>query len=107
MSGRLLDEAKAPDPGCLAVTEAVYSLGWAEALRQEALARLRPAQQQSQDQGCDRNLSAKEAARRIGVSLPYLYKHARECPFTIRVGRRVVFLASGLEAWLRSKGGSR
>src|SRR5437867_10170188 len=45
----------------------------------------------------DRNLSAKEAARRLGVSLPYLYKHGAEYPFTVRIGKRVLFSARGLE----------
>lgn len=47
----------------------------------------------------DHNLSAQEAARRLGVSLPYLYKHAPEYPFARRIGRRVLFSARGLEAW--------
>lgn len=51
----------------------------------------------------DRNLSAREAARRLGVSLPYLYKHASEYPFTVRIGARVLFSSRGLEAWNRGQ----
>lgn len=51
----------------------------------------------------DRNLSAREAASRLGVSRPYLYKHADEYPFARRIGRRVVFDRRGLEAWNRGQ----
>jgi hypothetical protein len=55
----------------------------------------------------ERNLSAREAARRLGVSLPYLYKHAGEFPFKVKghLGKRVLFDARGLEAWNRGEGG--
>jgi hypothetical protein len=59
--------------------------------------------QPSDAETVDHNLSARSAAKRLGVSLPYLYKHAREYPFTARIGRRVVFSARGLEVWLRGK----
>lgn len=51
----------------------------------------------------DRNLSAREAAKRLGVSLPYLYKHAASWPFARRIGKRVLFSARGLEAWNRGQ----
>lgn len=51
----------------------------------------------------DRNLSARETARRLGVSLPYLYKHADDYPFTVRMGTRVLFSARGLAKWTRQK----
>lgn len=50
-----------------------------------------------------RNLSAKEAAKRLGVSLPYLYKHADDFPFTVHIGNRVVFDSAGIEAWNRGQ----
>jgi hypothetical protein len=59
--------------------------------------------QASNAETVDHNLSALSAAKRLGVSLPYLYKHASEYPFTARIGRPVVFSARGLEVWLRSK----
>jgi predicted DNA-binding transcriptional regulator AlpA len=49
----------------------------------------------------DRNISAREAAKRLGVSLPYLYKHAGTYPFALRIGRRIVFSARGLAVWNR------
>lgn len=51
----------------------------------------------------DHNISAREAARRLGVSLPYLYKHANEYPFSRRIGRRVLFSSRGLDAWNRGQ----
>jgi predicted DNA-binding transcriptional regulator AlpA len=53
--------------------------------------------------GEDRNLSAKEAALRLGLSIPYLYKHADEYPFARRIGKRVLFSALGLDAWNRGQ----
>ena len=49
-----------------------------------------------------KNLSAEEAARRLGVSVDYLYK-AKHLPFRTRIGRRVVFDAAGLERWNRQR----
>lgn len=49
----------------------------------------------------DVNISAKEAARRLGVSKAFLYKNAARLPFTVRIGRRVVFASAGLERWRR------
>ena len=55
--------------------------------------------------GTPRNLSASEAARRVGISTDYLYKEAREgrLPFAVRFGRRVVFDEEGLERWNRQR----
>ena len=51
----------------------------------------------------DRNLSAAEAASRLGVSKVYLYRNASTLPFARRIGRRVVFSARGLEKWSRDQ----
>lgn len=65
-----------------------------------AMARLTTAVPSGESaRGDGRNLSAKEAARRLGVSVPYLYKHTNEFPFAVRIGKRVVFDSRGLEAW--------
>lgn len=48
-----------------------------------------------------RNLSASEAAERLGVSVSWLHKNARGLPFALRIGRRLVFDASGLERWAK------
>jgi predicted DNA-binding transcriptional regulator AlpA len=52
----------------------------------------------------DENLSAQEAARRLGMSTDWLYK-ANDLPFRIKIGRRVVFSARGLERWSRQRSG--
>jgi len=51
----------------------------------------------------DRNIDAKEAARRLGMSRSYVYRHADEFPFTRRIGGRVLFWAAGLEEWNRER----
>ena len=51
----------------------------------------------------DRLLDAKETARRMGVSLDYIYKHAEEFPFAVKEGRRVLFSERSLEQYLRGK----
>lgn len=53
----------------------------------------------------DRNLSVTEAADRLGVKPGYLYRHAGSLPFTVRIGRRLLFSAEGLERWNRRRQG--
>jgi len=53
-------------------------------------------QAQSTAEEPERNLSAKEAAGRLGVSTAYLYKNARRFPFALRIGRRLLFSSRGL-----------
>jgi excisionase family DNA binding protein len=55
--------------------------------------------------GPDRNLDIQEAARILGVSRGYLYRHAESLPFTVRIGRRLLFSAEGLERWNRRRQG--
>ena len=55
--------------------------------------------------GPDENLDVAEAARRLGVSKDWLYRHANGLPFTVRVGRRLVFSARGLERWNQMRQG--
>jgi excisionase family DNA binding protein len=50
----------------------------------------------------DVNLSAEEAARRLGMSVDYLYK-AKNLPFRRKIGRSVRFSAAGLERWNRQR----
>jgi predicted DNA-binding transcriptional regulator AlpA len=51
----------------------------------------------------DENLSAAAAARRLGVSVEWVYRNARRLPFAVRIGRRVLFSADGLERWNRQQ----
>jgi excisionase family DNA binding protein len=50
----------------------------------------------------DRNLSIAEAAKRLGVSVRYLYNHAEELP-AVRIGRRLLFSARGLDRLVARK----
>ncbi len=51
----------------------------------------------------ERNVSAKEAASRLGISTAYLYRNARHLPFSLRIGRRLLFSLRGLERWNRAR----
>ena len=51
----------------------------------------------------DENLGAEEAARRLGVSVDWLYR--LKVPFKVRIGRRVLFSAKGLERWNKQRTG--
>jgi excisionase family DNA binding protein len=55
--------------------------------------------------GATENLEVAEAARRLGVSSSYLYRHAQALPFTVRIGRRLLFNASALEKYVKSRTG--
>ncbi len=49
-------------------------------------------------------LTAREAARRLGMSVRWLYQHQLDFPFTRRFGRRSVrFDAAELELWLEGR----
>jgi predicted DNA-binding transcriptional regulator AlpA len=50
-----------------------------------------------------RNLDITEAATRLGISKDWLYRHASELPFALRIGRRLVFDSVALERWNRRR----
>jgi excisionase family DNA binding protein len=52
----------------------------------------------------DKNLSAEEAAERLGVSKYFLYRNATRLPFTRRIGRRLLFSSRGLRRWNERRG---
>ena len=62
-----------------------------------------PNPQRRQAEGPDENLSIEEAARRLGISKDFLYR--TKLPFKVRIGRRVLFSARGLERWNRNHQG--
>jgi predicted DNA-binding transcriptional regulator AlpA len=69
-----------------------------------ALARLTtPALNQNRPEDVDENLSATEAGERLGMSKEWVYRHADSLPFTVRIGRRVLFSARGLARWNRQR----
>jgi excisionase family DNA binding protein len=49
----------------------------------------------------DELLSVTEAARRLGISSDYLYRHSQAYPFTRRQGRKLLFSALGIERHIR------
>ncbi len=53
----------------------------------------------------DELLDVEEAARRLSLSCDHLYRHAKELPFTVRIGRRLRFSAKGLERYIRQRQG--
>jgi excisionase family DNA binding protein len=50
----------------------------------------------------DRLLNVDEAAKKLGVSEDYLYRHHREFPFTRRAGRKLLFSSVGIEKHIRA-----
>jgi predicted DNA-binding transcriptional regulator AlpA len=54
--------------------------------------------------GHEHLLDTQEAAARLGMSTDWLYRHARQLPFTRRVGRRAVkFDPEGLARWVATQ----
>jgi hypothetical protein len=91
---RLVDEA--PD-------EALPQLaGDLEMAKAKVYARLTTPKPATVDVEPDRNLSAQEAATRLGVSDSWLYKHP-DLPFVVRIGGRTLYNLRGLEKWNRSR----
>jgi predicted DNA-binding transcriptional regulator AlpA len=75
-----------------------------EALAQLALKTANDRGSESaRDDKPETNLSAAEAARRLGMSRDWLYKNASSLPFAVRIGRRLLFDAKGLERWNRGR----
>ncbi len=74
-------------------------LGELEQVRCTALARLTSARVAPQES--DELLGVPEASRRLGVSRDFLYRHARDFGFTRRMGRKLLFSASGIERHIK------
>lgn len=47
-------------------------------------------------------LTVQEAAQRLRTTPDWLYRHWRDLPFALRVGRHVRFRARELDAWIAS-----
>lgn len=87
---------------CTPTAELPQLVGDLEAARAAAWARLTaPSTEPPPDapRPEPRNLDVAEAARRLGMSRDWLYRHAAELPFALRIGRRVVFDSVALERW--------
>ena len=94
----LVEETPAPElPQLIGELEAARAVAWA---RLTAPASDKPSDVSSQDA---RNLDITEAATRLGISKDWLYRHASELPFALRIGRRLVFDSVALERWNRRR----
>ncbi len=51
----------------------------------------------------DELLAVPEAARRLGISEDYLYRHQSDYAFTRRQGRKLLFSAQGIDRHIRQK----
>jgi len=90
----LVDDTPAPElPQLIGDLEAARAAAWA---RLTTPAAGNPSDVPGQEA---RNLDVAEAARRLGMSRDWLYRHASELPFAVRIGRRVVFDSLALERW--------
>jgi hypothetical protein len=76
-------------------------LGELEQVRCVALARLTSAP--VLPQASDELLDVAEAARRLGASKDYLYRHHRDFAFARRLGRKLLFSATGIEKHIRQQ----
>lgn len=98
MLERTLAEASPPD--CAAL------LGELERLKALAWVRLNGAAQPlAQPALPDKLLTVTEAADKLSLTTDYLYRHARELPFTVRTGRHVRFSLVGIERYIRQRQG--
>jgi excisionase family DNA binding protein len=71
-------------------------------VRQEINAALANGAQQAAEN--DRSLTVEEAADRLGVSVNWLYRHAKKLPFSERISRKNLrFSEAGLRKWLATK----
>ena len=78
------------------------------ALQSALAARLlvQPAPTDGHGTDADTLLDVGEAARRLGTSTDWLYRHADRLPFTVRMGpRQLRFSAMGLARYLRQRQG--
>lgn len=55
----------------------------------------------------DVNLDVPEAARRLGISERFLYRHWRDYPFACREGRKLLFNSGGLADYMHKQQGRR
>jgi predicted DNA-binding transcriptional regulator AlpA len=94
---RLVEATPAQElPQLIGELEAAKAVAWSRlTARAEDTPELRHAEA--------RNLDIGEAAKRLGMSRDWLYRHASELPFALRIGRRVVFDSVALERWNRRR----
>jgi hypothetical protein len=84
----------------LAPEELPELLGELEQVRAVALARLLTRTDEARP---DELLDVTEAAARLHVSKPYLYKNSSRFKFSRRIGRKLLFSSAGLDSYLRKQ----
>lgn len=94
--------------GQVAPQELHAFLGKLEEMKSIVLSQLHPAAPYSQKNDAketDELLEVKEAARKLKVSHNYLYQNSKHLPFTVRVGRRLLFSAQGIDHYIQRNQG--
>ena len=72
-------------------------LAEAEAIVRQRLHNLAPSNGPGKQP--DEHVSVEEAARRLGISTRFVYKHADRLPFIRRIGRRVLCSSRAIQDW--------
>src|SRR5436309_9648362 len=80
-------------------------LGDMEQIRIVALARL-ISPVRIEHTGQDELLDIGEAAKRLGMSVSYVYRHHNQFDFTVRMGRQLRFSADGISRYIRLRSGT-
>ncbi len=83
-------------------------LGHIEQLKAALWARLlgaAPPDGKNQSADGDTLVDVTEAAQRLSVSEDYLYRRHKRLPFTVRIGKRVLFSSKGIEKYIHQRQG--
>jgi hypothetical protein len=91
------------ETGSSAVVDVAAELARAQATLQWNMSRARPSR--STDDTEDVLVGAVEAARRLNMSVEWVYKNAKEFPFTVRNSRKLQFSTQGIERYKRRNTG--
>lgn len=81
------------------------AIGQLERLKAILLARLTVRADVHADGGGDHLLTIKEAAAKLNCSEAWLYREAERLPFTVRVGRKLLFSEAKMESWINARAG--
>ena len=87
------------------ITQCPQMLGELERFKASLWLRMTIGNQATSTPQQDRLLTAEEVAKRLNVTPAFIYKKAREYPFTIRQGRYVRFSENGLMKYLDKQQG--
>lgn len=79
-------------PALIGILESAKAVAWSRLTA--------PAPIQSQ---ADELIDVSEAAKRLGISEDYLYRHHKDLAFTRHAGRKLLFSARGIEQYISQK----